>query len=153
MSATVQITVDAHDPRALSLFWKQALGYIHPGPPGVSLAPGDDPLQAWDEFLAASGVPVELRNSASALEDPDGSGPRIFFQQVPEPKTAKNRMHLDIRTASELRDEERMDALEVECERLVGLGASRLQRHEPEPPTSIGFLVMADPEGNEFCLD
>lgn len=153
MSATVQITVDAHDPRALSLFWKQALGYIHPGPPGVSVAPGDDPLQAWDEFLAASGVPVELRNSASALEDPDGSGPRIFFQQVPEPKTAKNRMHLDIRTASELRDEERMDALEVECARLVGLGASRLQRHEPEPPTSIGFLVMADPEGNEFCLD
>lgn len=153
MSATVQITFDARDPHTLSLFWKEVLGYVHPGPPGVELAEGEDPLAAWDEFLESSGVPVERRNSASALEDPDGAGPRLFFQQVPEDKVAKNRVHLDVRTASELRDDERMAALEARCEELVALGASLLQRHEPEPPTSIGFLVLADPEGNEFCLD
>lgn len=153
MSSTVQITFDAHDPRALSVFWRDVLDYVHPGPPGVTLTPGADPLAAWDEFLERSGVPAEQRNSASALEDPDGSGPRIFFQQVPEGKVAKNRVHLDVRTASDLRDDERMAALEVECTRLVELGATRLARHEPEAPTSIGFIVMADPEGNEFCLD
>lgn len=153
MSSTIQITFDARDPRTLSLFWRDVLGYVHPAPPGVNLEPGADPLAAWDEFLVASGVPEEKRNSSSALEDPDGAGPRIFFQQVPEDKVAKNRVHLDVRTASELRGEERMEALEVECARLLALGAARLARHEPEAPLSIGFIVMADPEGNEFCLD
>ena len=46
-----------------------------------------------------------------------------------------------------------MAALEAECERLVPLGATRVRRHEPEPPMSGGFIVMTDPEGNEFCLD
>src|SRR5699024_3247869 len=105
MSATVQITVDAHDPRALSLFWKEVLGYVHPAPPGVELADGEDPLAAWDAFLERHEVPLALRNSSSALEDPDGSGPRVFFQQAPEDKVAKNRLHLDVRTATELRGE------------------------------------------------
>lgn len=153
MASTIQITFDAHDPRMLSTFWRDVLGYVHPFPPGVPPTPGADPLRAWDDFLEASNVPVDQRNSASALEDPDGAGPRIFFQQVPEAKVAKNRIHLDVRTATELSGEERMAALEEECDRLVGLGATRLQRFEPEPPLSIGFIVMADPEGNEFCLD
>lgn len=153
MSSTIQVTFDARDPRSLSQFWKEVLGYVHPTPPGVELAPGQDPLAAWDQFLEVNNVPVELRNSSSALEDPDGAGPRIFFQQVPEDKVAKNRVHLDVRTASDLRDEERMEALETECARLIALGARRLARHEPEAPLSIGFLVLADPEGNEFCLD
>lgn len=153
MSTTVQITFDAHDPRGLSLFWKEVLGYVHPGPPGIRLADGEDPLAAWDEFLARNGVPEEQRNQASALEDPDGVGPRLFFQQVPEDKVAKNRVHLDVRAAPDLRGAERMTALEAEAERLAALGATRLARFEPEPPTSAGFLVMADPEGNEFCLD
>jgi hypothetical protein len=85
--------------------------------------------------------------------DPDGTGPRLFFQRVPEPKMAKNRVHLDVRVAPGLEGEQRMAALEAECERLVALGATRRQRHEPAPPTSAGFLVMIDPEGNEFCLD
>jgi hypothetical protein len=46
-----------------------------------------------------------------------------------------------------------MAALEAECERLAALGATRLQRFEPAPPMSAGFIVMQDPEGNEFCLD
>jgi hypothetical protein len=153
MSRHVQVTFDAGDPRTLSTFWRDALGYVHPAPPGVSLPDGADPLAAWDDFLEKVGVPVEQRNSSSALEDPDGVGPRIFFQQVPEAKTAKNRVHLDLRAAPGLQGEERMAALEAECARLVGLGATRLHRHEPAPPMSYGHIVMADPEGNEFCLD
>ncbi|NUT99393.1 MAG: VOC family protein [Saccharothrix sp.] len=153
MSRHVQITFDAHDPRALSTFWREALDYVHPGPPGVTLPEGADPLAAWDDFLARIGVPEDQRNTRSAIEDPTGEGPRLFFQQVPEDKVAKNRVHLDIRAAPGLQGEDRMAALEAECARLVALGATRLRRHEPSPPMEAGFIVMQDPEGNEFCLD
>ena len=139
----VQVTFDCADPRALSLFWNDVLGYELPPPP-----PGFD---SWDAF--AETLPPELRNSASASEDPAGVGPRLFFQQVPEGKTVKNRVHLDVRAAPGLQGEERMAALEAEAERLVGLGAVRVERHEPGPPMAAGHLVMRDPEGNEFCLD
>ena len=153
MSREIQVTFDAHDPKTLSTFWRDVLGYVHPAPPGVDLPDGADPLAAWDEFLEGAHVPQELRNSSSALEDPDARGPRLYFQQVPEDKVAKNRVHLDVRAAPGLQGEERMSALEAECERLVALGATRVRRHEPEPPMSGGHIVMADPEGNEFCLD
>ena len=153
MSATVQITVDAREPGRLSLFWKEVLGYVHPGPPGFDPAAGGDPLAAWDAFLDGMGVPESERDTASALEDPDGAGPRLYFQRVPEEKTVKNRVHLDVRAAPGLEGEARMAALEAECSRMLALGATRLRRHEPDPPMSGGFIVMADPEGNEFCLD
>ncbi len=153
MSVEIQVTFDAHDPQALSLFWRDVLSYVHPAPPGVELGEGQDALEAWDEFLDRMNVPAEERNSRSALEDPDGRGPRIFFQQVPEGKTAKNRVHLDVRAAPGLKGEQRLAALEAECERLVALGATRVQRFEAEPYVSDGFIVMRDPEGNEFCLD
>ncbi|MBY8851865.1 VOC family protein, partial [Saccharothrix sp. MB29] len=75
MSRHVQVTFDAHDPRALSSFWRDALGYVHPGPPGVELPEGADPLAAWDDFLARIGVPEGQRNTQSAIEDPEGRGP------------------------------------------------------------------------------
>lgn len=133
MSRHFQVTFDAHDPGALSVFWGEVLGYVHPGPPGVELPEGADALAAWDEFLAKMGVPEEQRNSRSALEDPDGEGPRIFFQQVPEGKAAKNRVHLDVRAAPGLEGEERMAALEAECARLVALGAERLRALRVRP--------------------
>lgn len=153
MSRHVQVTFDAHDPRALSCFWRDVLGYVHPAPPGVDLPEGADPLAAWDDFLARVGVPEDERNTRSAIEDPNGLGPRLFFQQVPEEKVVKNRVHLDVRAAPVLQGEERMAALEAECDRLVALGATRVRRHEPESPLETGFIVMTDPEGNEFCLD
>ena len=58
-----------------------------------------------------------------------------------------------MRAAPGLTGEARMAALEAECDRLVALGAKRLRRDEPQPPFSLGFIVVADPEGNEFCLD
>ncbi|WP_035855334.1 VOC family protein [Cryptosporangium arvum] len=153
MSRTVQVTFDAHDPRAQSRFWADALGYVIPGPPGVDLAPDADPLAAWDDFLARIGVPEEFRNSRSAIEDPGGVGPRVFFQQVPEDKVAKNRVHLDVRAAPGEQGDARMAALETEAERLVTLGATRVRRHEPQAPLEFGHIMMTDPEGNEFCLD
>jgi Glyoxalase-like domain len=139
----VQVTFDCADPRSLSTFWNATLGYAFPLPP-----PG---FGSWDDFSAT--LPEEKRNMASASVDPDGAGPRLFFQQVPEGKTVKNRVHLDVRAAPGLEGDERMAALEDEADRLVALGATRMKRFEPDPPMSAGFLVMQDPEGNEFCLD
>jgi len=153
MSRDIQVTFDAHDPQALSSFWRDALGYVHPGPPGVELPPGADPAAAWADFLDRAGVPEDERNARSAVEDPDEDGPRLFFQQVPEGKVTKNRVHLDVRAAPGLQGDERMAALEAECARLVALGATRVRRFEPDRATSAGHIVMTDPEGNEFCLD
>ena len=83
-----------------------------------------------------------------------GLRPRVFFQRVPEGKTVKNRLHLDVRAAPGLEGEERMSALEAEASRLVALGATRAYRVEPDTETmESGFITMHDPEGNEFCLD
>ena len=153
MPIDFQVTFDAHDPKTLSTFWRDVLGYVHPGPPGVELEPGQDPLDAWDAFLERMQVPHERRNASSALVDPEGTRPRIFFQQVPEGKTAKNRLHLDLRVAVGLEGDERMAAFERECERHVALGATRVERFEPSSPWETGFIVMRDPEGNEYCLD
>lgn len=145
MSVQFQVTFDAADPAALAAFWAAALGY--------ELSPPPRGFDSWDGFLDSQGVPPSERNSRSAIEDPDGVGPRVFFQQVPEAKASKNRVHLDLRAApGEADHQRRMAKLEAECERLVGLGATRVERHERDA-FSLGFIVMRDPEGNEFCLD
>ncbi|AFA75213.1 hypothetical protein GPOL_c42090 [Gordonia polyisoprenivorans VH2] len=145
MSIDFQVTFDCADPAALSAFWAEVLGYrLAPPPPG---------FDTWDDALSAMGIAEDRRNDASALVDPAGAGPRVFFQRVPEGKTVKNRVHLCVRAAPGLSGEERMAALERRGAELIDLGARRLARHEPAPPLAGGHLVMADPEGNEFCLD
>ncbi|MEO5653038.1 MAG: VOC family protein [Marmoricola sp.] len=145
MTRAVQITFDCADPGRLCGFWAEALGYqVQPPPPG---------FDSWQQFLDSVGVPAEEQNSRSAAVPVEGDGPRLFFQRVPEGKSAKNRVHLDVRAAPGLEGEERMSALEAEGQRLVALGATRVRRFEPGEEMSAGFLVMADPEGNEFCLD
>jgi hypothetical protein len=144
MAREIQVTFDCADPGELAKFWATALGGVVPPPP--------DGSPTWDEFLAARGVPPEQRNDASAVEDPDGQRPRIFFQRVPEGKVVKNRVHLDVRVAPGLEGDERMAALEAAADELVGIGATRVSRSEPGP-LSGGFIVMRDPESNEFCLD
>jgi hypothetical protein len=141
----VQITFDCADPGALAPFWAEVLGYQVQSPPAG--------FDSWDQALEAMGVPPERRNDASAIVAPDGRGPRVFFQKVPEPKQVKNRVHVDVRAAPGLQGDDRMAVLEAEAERLATLGATRLKRYEPAPPLDAGLIVMADPEGNEFCLD
>ena len=140
----VQVTFDCADPAALSEFWREVLGYPEESPP--------DPFTTWEEALDAWGIPEEHCNDYGAISHPDKAGPRLFFQKVPEGKTVKNRVHLDVRAAPGLTGDERMAALEAEAERLTGHGATRLERHEPGG-VSVGHIIMSDPEGNEFCLD
>jgi glyoxalase superfamily protein len=142
----VQVTFDCADPAGQAAFWAVALGYqVQPPPPGFA---------TWDAALDAWGVPPERRNDRSAAVPPEGEdGPRLFFQKVPEGKTAKNRVHLDVRAAPGLEGDARMRRLEEVSAQLVELGARQTGRFEPGQEMSAGFLVMTDPEGNEFCLD
>ncbi|GAA4676766.1 VOC family protein [Frondihabitans cladoniiphilus] len=145
MTTTVrefQVTFDCADPARVSQFWCAALGYVLPSPP-----PG---FESWDAFEA--GLPVEQRGSASACQDPNGVGPRLFFQRVPEGKVVKNRVHLDIRVGTGLTGDARLAALEAEGSRLQELGATRF-RLLPADGINESCLVMQDVEGNEFCLD
>ena len=144
MAIEFQVTFDSADPLTHAAFWVEALRYIEQPPPPE--------FDSWDAALDAWGVPPEQRGDRTALIDPDGVGPRLYFQRVPEPKTAKNRVHLDLRAAPGLRGNERAAALDAECTRLVALGASQLYRLEPDGINDL-CIVMQDPEGNEFCLD
>ena len=139
---TVQVTFDCANPRAVAEFWKAALGYVDPPVP-----PGYD---AWDALDAS--LPPEKQGSVWAAQDPNGVGPRLFFQRVPEVKTVKNRLHLDVRVGTGLTGDERLAALEAEATRLEALGATRLYLMEADEENE-SCQVMQDVEGNEFCLD
>jgi len=111
------VTFDCHDPERLALFWSQVTGYRR-----LPL----DPDTLDDEVIA--------------LENPDRRGVRrLLFFKVPEPKAAKNRVHLDLAATDPA----------AEIERLVGLGATRVRRLEHN---GRSWTVMLDPEGNEFCI-
>ena len=145
MTKQVQITFDCADPAALATFWAAALDYqLDPPPPG---------FDSWEAALTAFKVPEDQWNSRSALKPIEGNGPRLFFQQVPEGKTAKKPLHLDVRVAVGLTGDERMATLEAEATRLEAMGATRAYRVDPALPMEAGFISMLDPEGNELCLD
>jgi predicted enzyme related to lactoylglutathione lyase len=113
MTTTIGLVLDCADPDRLAAFWSEALGYTTVGGAGnyVMLLAGD------------------------------GALPKLLLQAVPEPKSTKNRMHLDIETAD----------VEAEASRLEAIGARRLEaggRREH----GTHWVVMADPEDNEFCV-
>ena len=111
-SFIMYVTFDCADPRRLSAFWSEVTGY----------------------------ETVEVRDDFAALAAPDKRGPRgILFWLVPEPKTAKNRMHVDLASKNP----------QEEIERLIGLGAQNVGHREGN---GKGWTVMMDPEGNEFCI-
>jgi len=142
MATKLQVVIDCADPARLAAFWAAAIHYQIQDPP-----PGHD---SWEAFLVSQGVPEEEWNSASGVVDPDGVGPRLFFQRVPEPKTVKNRLHLDLNQGGpETPRDERRRRVDAEAERLKGLGASELYRMERHGEY---WVTMADPEGNEFCV-
>ncbi|MFH8612614.1 VOC family protein [Streptomyces sp. NPDC018029] len=137
-----QVTFDCAEPERVARFWCEVLGYVVPPPP--------QGFATWDDFNRAQ--PAEERGAWFACSDPSGVGPRLFFQRVPEGKTAKNRVHLDVRAGTGLVGEERLAVLEAECARLVALGATRVQLL-PADEDNESCIVMQDIEGNEFCLD
>jgi hypothetical protein len=142
MATRVQVVIDCADPSRLSAFWALALGYQEQAPP-EGYATWEDALRAWE-------VPEDQWNSRGAVVDPDGIGPRLFFQQVPEGKVVKNRVHLDINAATGIADgDERRRVITAEVARLTDAGASTVREMEERGEY---WVVMQDPEGNEFCV-
>jgi hypothetical protein len=111
--------------------------------------PPPEGFASWPEALTALGVPEDQQQSAYAVVDPAGAGPRLFFQRVPEHKTAKNRVHLDVNVGVGLAGHEKAAQVRAEAERAVTLGATRLREVEQR---GEHWVVLQDPDGNEFCL-
>jgi hypothetical protein len=136
------IVFDCAHPAATARFWAAALD-------DYAVAPDDDAELAR---LRSLGI-TSTEDDPTVVVEPAGGGPRLLFQLVPENKTSKNRVHLDVRAAPGLQGDARMEALEAEAVRLVALGATCQTRYEPAPPLDLGRILMTDPEGNEFCVD
>ena len=141
-----QLAIDANDPPRLARFWAAALSY-QPVPP-------EQPQTTWyAHYRARLGDNAAFDNR---IFDPAGLGPPIWFQEVPESKAGKNRLHLDLYPTGRddsLALESRINLVEARVAELVGLGAEverRTQGNEPED--SFYYVVMRDPEGNEFCV-
>lgn len=143
MTTSIQVTFDCADPNRLAEFWAEALGYrLQPPPAGYD---------SWEAWAAEQGIPPEQWNAMSAVVDPDGVGPRLFFQRVPEGKTAKNRVHLDVNVGGGHGTplDQRKQRVDAAAASLVAAGATRLRPFEQHGEY---WVVMQDPEGNEFCL-
>ncbi|MFB6940931.1 MULTISPECIES: VOC family protein [unclassified Streptomyces] len=143
-----KIVIDASDPHAQAAFWAEALGYLVEDNStliervlGLGAAPEEatvliDGRRAWRDLVA-------VRHPDDPYEEESGTGlgRRLLFQRVPEAKTVKNRLHLDVHAGPGRR--------EAEVKRLEALGSTVL--HEVEQPGGT-WTVLADPEGNEFCV-
>jgi hypothetical protein len=140
-----QLTIDCREAPRLVEFWAAALEYT-PVPPT-----GDEPWHA--HYLAEAGPTGRYDYR---LFDPAGVRPPLFFQQVPEGKAAKNRLHLDLyptRRDDSLSLDERVAIVDATVDALLALGASVLQRTLEQEEDREGYYVtLADPEGNEFCV-
>jgi catechol 2,3-dioxygenase-like lactoylglutathione lyase family enzyme len=146
MTTSIQVTFDCADPARLAGFWAEALGYRLEEPP--------DGFATWQEYWVSRGLPPEeIEDGYDAIVDPEGVRPRIWFQPVPEGKVVKNRLHLDLGVSGgrQVPLETRRRRVDAEAERLVAAGATRLRVLSEEGVDHYG-VVMADPEGNEFCL-
>ena len=126
MARLQDVVFDCRHPASLARFWAAALD-------GHEVAPYDD---AELERLRAKGI-AGPEDDPTVLVEANGNGPNLWFQRVPEDKTVKNRVHLDLAA----------DVFDAEVDRLVMLGATVA----PEQHHS-GLLVLNDPEGNEFCV-
>jgi hypothetical protein len=127
MARLHDVVFDSSRPSALARFWADALD-------GYAIAPYDE---AEIERLREMGI-HDVEDDPNVLVEAPGVEPRLCFQLVPESKVVKNRVHLDLRC----------DDLKAETARLVSLGARVLSTTGP----SANWVVLADPEGNEFCL-
>jgi hypothetical protein len=143
MALRLQVVFDAADPPRLAAFWGAAIGYVEEDPP--------DGFDSWEAWAVANDLPREDWDNYASRVDPDGVGPRLFFQRVPEPKTAKNRVHLDLSVSGGRGTpiEQRRTRVAAAVERAVAAGATKLKEYDE---AGQHWVVMQDPEGNEFCL-
>jgi Glyoxalase-like domain len=143
MAIRLQVVFDAADPPKLAAFWGEAIGYVEEDPP--------DGFESWEAWAVANDLPREDWDRYDSRVDPDGAGPRLFFQRVPEPKTAKNRVHLDLDVSGGRGTpiEDRRRRVADAAERAVAAGATRVKAYDE---AGQHWVVLQDPEGNEFCL-
>lgn len=146
-----QVVFDCAHPGRLAEFWAQALGYEVQSPPAG--------FESWEAALAAWKIPESEWNSMSAIVPPDydpeqGSHPRprLLFARVPEGKVVKNRVHLDIRASGSRATPagERWEKAKARAAELEALGATKIR--EVDEGVQGHWIVMEDPEGNEFCV-
>ena len=140
-----QLTIDCADPARLVTFWAVALDYTEAPPPAGH--------ESWADWYRAVGVPEEeIGSGVDRLVDPAGNGPAIWFQQVPEPKTVKNRLHLDILAGGGrgVPLEERHRRVDAKIDQLLAAGATKIR--DLTWGDDYYAWVLADPEGNEFCV-
>ncbi len=143
MPYAVQVVVDSSDPHTLADWWAQTLGWeVERQDPAFIQRMVDEGHATADQTTTHRGELVWAVGAAIvAPGDLKDSRPRILFQAVPEPKTVKNRLHLDLRIGD--------DDVEAVRQRLVERGATLLYAQR-QGPTS--WVTMTDPEGNEFCV-
>jgi hypothetical protein len=135
----LQIAIDCADPDLLAEFWIEALGYAPYAPP--------DGSADWAAFSAKEAHDPGER--WRIIGDPDMVGPPVLFHTVAEAKVVKNRVHLDVSAPRDGSSTDDIAVVEAEASRLMELGARRLRSGDDDG----GFyIVMEDPEGNEFCL-
>jgi hypothetical protein len=135
MAVRYQLVIDCADPDRLARFWAAALGYeFEPPPAGFA---------TWGDYWREVGVPEdELEIGEDRIIDPAGNGPRIWFQVVPEIKTIKNRLHLDIHASGgrPVPLATRREQVDAEARRLCELGDERPRgqrvRHQLTPTTA-----------------
>jgi hypothetical protein len=147
MAVSYQLVIDCASPDTLARFWAEALHYV--------LAPPPDGFDSWDDFYRSIGVPDdELGIGEDRIVDPQGTGPAIWFQVVPEKKSVKNRLHIDVHAGGGrgMPLETRRERVEAEAERLVSLGATRLRTISDEGLDHYA-VALVDPEGNEFDIN
>jgi hypothetical protein len=138
------LTIDCAHPARLAEFWALALGYVQ-APPRVGFG-------SWEEWFTHHGVPEEEWDQGAYLSDPDEIGPSLSILQVPESKVVKNRLHLDVQVGGGRNTpwEVRWPRVIEAVERLTAAGATVIR--EDELQGKPDHVVMADPEGNEFCV-
>jgi hypothetical protein len=147
MAVRYQLVIDCADPELMVRFWAAALGYeVEPPPPGFA---------TWDDWRRDIGLPESyLGISADSIIDPAGGGPRIWFHALPDTKTVKNRLHLDIHASGgrDLPLEARRQRVDAEARRLCEIGATQtvVMATEGVDHYAVG---MRDPEGNEFDIN
>jgi hypothetical protein len=140
MATDFQVVVDCAAPHELADWWADALGWQVEAQDAAFIRRMIDAGYATDDETTTHNGALVWKTGA-AINSPDPDRPRVLFQQVPEGKTVKNRMHLDLRVGAERR--------EAEVARLVAAGATELHRASQGPHE---WATLADPEGNEFCV-
>ena len=140
----ITMTFDCADPGLLARFWAVALDYEEAAPP--------DGWATWEAWLRDMEVPEEEWNDGASISDPTGVGPLVGFLKVPEPKTAKNRLHIDLQVSGGRRVDQalREEAIRGKVDQLLALGATVVT--EASGPQGLDHVVLADPEGNELCV-